>query len=137
MGRYAVLQAGVVVNVIEADADFAATIGAIESASASPGDTWDGASFHRPEVVEPVPDVVERWAAHYVLIAHGYMPAVMAAIEAIEDPVQRELARVEFTQKPVIRRLYPLTQLLQQAAGISDAERDAMFTAAGRMSPAV
>lgn len=77
-----------------------------------------------------VPDQVERWRAHYVLTAHGYMDAVMAAIDGMQDNTQRNLARAEFTQRPTIHRISYWTQLLQQAVGITDEERDQMFVEA-------
>ena len=141
MGRYAIVVAGQVVNVIESDAEFASAIAgniaggqAIESDTASPGDAFAVGVFTPPTPGDPVlPDDVERWRAHYVLTAHGYMDAVLAAIGGIADAAQRNLARAEFTQRPYIHRVSYWTQMLQQAVGISDAERDAMFIEAAAL----
>lgn len=131
MARYAIVEAGVVVNVIEADEEFAATLDGIASDTAAPGDTWDGQTFSRPAPpAPPVPDEVDRWKAHYVLAAAGHMPAVRAAIAAIADDTQRAVAEALFDQRPTIRRLSTLTQQIQQAVGINDAERDALFVQA-------
>lgn len=48
--RIALIQACVVINVIEASMEFAAATGhqAVASDCASPGDTYDGAAFTRP-----------------------------------------------------------------------------------------
>lgn len=47
--RYALIEAGIVVNIIEADAGFAAGIGAVlAGADTHVGDTWDGSAFARP-----------------------------------------------------------------------------------------
>ena len=104
---------------------------AVEATDPSPGQPWPlWCRFEwqvQPYAPVPVPDQVERWRAHYVLTAHGYMDAVLAAIDGITDPAQRNLARAEFTQRPYIHRTSYWTQMLQQAAGISDAERDQMF----------
>jgi len=44
----------VAVNCIEADADFAKTIGAIPAGSAGIGWLWDGDTFTAPPVIAPV-----------------------------------------------------------------------------------
>lgn len=110
-------------------------IGSVSSLPGEPRARWCRYEWRvEPYTPQPVPDVVERWAAHYVLTAEGHMPAVRAAIDAIPDPVQRELARIEFDQRPTIRRLSPLTQQLQQLAGITEQQRDAMFIAAAQLA---
>jgi len=48
MARFATIDAGRVTNVIEADAEFAASIGAIDATGASIGDLWSGTAFSRP-----------------------------------------------------------------------------------------
>lgn len=83
-----------------------------------------------PEPAPELPDEVDRWKAHFVLASAGLMPAVRAAIAAIEDDTERAVAEVLFEQRPTIRRISALTQRVQQAVGISDAERDAMFVQA-------
>ena len=133
MARYAILQDGIVTNVIEADESFASSIGAIPSETASPGDTYSNGQFSRPTPAPQVPDEVERWKAHYVLIQAGRMAAVKAAIAAIPDATQRDIAELLFYQRPTIRRIGGLTQQLQQAAGITDEERDAMFILAASL----
>ena len=86
-----------------------------------------------PEPQPVVPDEVDRWKAHYVLTAAGLMPAVRAAIAAIEDDAERAIAELLFDQRPTIRRIGALTQRIQQDAGISDAERDALFVQAAAL----
>ena len=48
MARFAIIDAGRVTNIIEADADFAATLGAIDATSGAIGDLWDGETFTAP-----------------------------------------------------------------------------------------
>lgn len=58
MSRIALIHGGVVANIIEADAEFAAGLGydaAIETDSAGPGWTWDGDAFAAPAVETPAP----------------------------------------------------------------------------------
>lgn len=59
MARFAIIDAGRVTNIIEADAGFAASIGAIDATGAAIGDLWDGETF-TPAPPEPLP---ERQAA--------------------------------------------------------------------------
>ena len=54
MTRFAIIDAGRVTNIIEADADFAATLGAIDATGAGIGDLWDGMTFTTPPA-PPVP----------------------------------------------------------------------------------
>ena len=48
MARFALIDAGRVTNIIEADADFAVTIGAIDATGAGIGDLWDGTAYSKP-----------------------------------------------------------------------------------------
>ena len=61
MARYMVIEGGVVTNAVEADADYAASQGWIQSDVAGPGWTWDGEAFAPP--AEPSPDVGAIWEA--------------------------------------------------------------------------
>lgn len=46
--RWAVIDGGIVTNIILADADFAGAIGAVPAKGAQIGWTWDGQDFHPP-----------------------------------------------------------------------------------------
>lgn len=48
MARFATIDAGRVTNIIEAEAAFAASIGAIDAAGAAIGDLWNGSTFSKP-----------------------------------------------------------------------------------------
>lgn len=56
MARYAIIQSGVVANIIEAESDFADSIGAIPAGSGNIGDAWDGENFTPPDSVPPTRD---------------------------------------------------------------------------------
>lgn len=140
MARYAIIVGGSVLNVVESDQENAEAYAAREggtaavSTTASPGDIYESGQFERPAPpAPPLPDEVDRWKAHYVLIAAGHMPAVRAAIAAIQDDAQRALAELLFDQRPTIRRIGALTQQIQQAAQITDEERDALFLQAAAL----
>jgi hypothetical protein len=140
MARYAIIVGGAVLNVVESDQEnaeaYAAREGgiAVESATAGPGDEYDGGQFARPAPpVPPLPDEVETYKAHVVLILWGKMAAVKAYFLTIEDDTARELAEAMFYRRPTIRRIGELTQQVQYGAGITDAERDAMFVQAAAL----
>ena len=61
MARYAVIDGGVVVNVVEADQEFAQSNGWVEAPTAAIGDLWDGESFAPP--AEPGADLGAIWGA--------------------------------------------------------------------------
>ena len=52
--RYAIIENGLVVNVVVADAEFAAEQGWVECPDAGPGWTYAGGVFTAPAVTEPV-----------------------------------------------------------------------------------
>lgn len=131
--RFAIVQAGVVVNVIESDADYAASIGAIASETASPGWLWDGTSFSAPPPAPPiVPQEVDAVAGMKVLILEGLLDTVLAVIAALPEP-QQSLARVDFDRKPKWQRTNTLLLALAEAAGITSDQLDELFIAAGRL----
>lgn len=91
MSRVALIRDGRVVNVIEADTEFASALGyddAIETESAGPGWTWDGETLSAPVVVTPAPtleSLIEQTKARIsawldeVVQAKGYDSIVSCA----------------------------------------------------------
>ncbi|MDO9712462.1 hypothetical protein [Paracraurococcus lichenis] len=71
--RYAIIDSGRVVNVAEAEPDFAAARGWVASETAGPGWTFDGIGFAPP--VEPTPKRVVS-AAEFIAL---FTPAEVAA----------------------------------------------------------
>lgn len=63
MARFAIIDAGRVTNIIEADADFAASIGAIDAAGAAIGWFWDGDEFTAPPAPDPAIVRTAKWEA--------------------------------------------------------------------------
>lgn len=94
MARYAIIESGVVKNVIEAEADFATTIGAIPAQNAGIGYTWDGSVFTAP--VPPMPTLPEYDAALVAHLdaeaqTHNYADRISAAVRAgYPGPFQAE-----------------------------------------------
>lgn len=65
MSRFAIIQGGTVANIVEAEADFAATQGWIDASSATIGDTYENGQFIKPvPVVDPLAYQAQRAAAY-------------------------------------------------------------------------
>ena len=58
MGRFAIIEGDLVINVVEADADFAKTQGWVEAPVAGIGWLWDGEQLSPPPPVEKRPEQV-------------------------------------------------------------------------------
>lgn len=117
MSRVALIRDGRVVNVIEADAEFAAGLGydaAIETDSAGPGWTWDGETLSAPVVVTPAPtleSLIEQTKARIsawldeVVQAKGYDSIVSCASYANStDPTFRSEAQTAIAWRDAVYR---------------------------------
>jgi len=131
MARYALIQAGAVANIIEADAAYAQTLGAVAAAGAAIGDLWDGAVFTRPAHVVPVPAVVTRRQAKQALALAGKLALVQPAIDAIADATQRGLIQIEWDDSLNFERTRPSLIMLATGLGLSSADLDNLFILAG------
>lgn len=128
--KYAVIKDGVVSNVIEANADFASSIGAVEATpQVEIGDSYDGAQFHKQEVPVHVPQEVTMRQARQALILAGLDDDVEAAINAIPG-IQGKLARAEWDQSQTVQRNRPLVVQLGAALGL---DLDQLFIAAANL----
>lgn len=56
MARFAIIDAGRVTNIIEAEQDFADSIGAVPAGSVGIGWMWDGTDFSEPPPYVPTPE---------------------------------------------------------------------------------
>ena len=80
--RYAIIENGVAVNVVIADAEFAATHGWVECPDAGPGWTYADGVFTAPVVVEPpVPEPPPAPTKEELL---AQLNALSAQIQALE-----------------------------------------------------
>ncbi len=129
--RLAQIENGIVVNVIEVDAesipDWAA--GWPEAAGAGPG--WhliEGALVPPQASAQPVPLSVSRFQARAALMQAGLLSQVQEAIGNADDLTQLAWAEaVEF------RRDSPAIAAIAVALGLSDAQIDALFIAAAEI----
>lgn len=88
--RYAIVQAGVVVNVVLADSPDLAGAGAVQSDTASPGDSYSGGIFTPAPVVPRVPQTTTMFRFIQALddvlgITETDVEAALAAMPAGRD----------------------------------------------------
>lgn len=135
MNRYAIVDAGVVVNVTRAAGPL--DPGWIELDAGSvvgPGWLWDGSNFSEPPAPDPVvPQVVSRAQGKAVLIQMGLWSAVLGFVDAIEDPTDKALALVALNDTVEWRRDSVFLATAAAALNISDQQLDAMFIAAAQI----
>lgn len=99
------------------------------------GDIWDGQSWHHPPTQpepEPgsvVPYEITNWQAKKQLIIEGVYEQVNAAISTMDVDAQ-----VDWNHAAVFKRNYPLILQMQTLLGRTDADTDAYFIAAGKLS---
>lgn len=135
MNRYAIVDAGVVVNVTRAAGPLdPGWIGLDAGSVVGPGWLWDGTDFSEPPAPDPVvPQAVSRAQGKAVLIQMGLWSAVVAFVEAIEDATQKALAEVALYDTVEWRRDSPFLATAAGALSISSEQLDAMFIAAAQI----
>lgn len=132
--RAAIIENGVVVNIAEADADFAKAQGWIVSDTAAIGDTWDGVEFANPTAPpEPVPASVTRRQAREALLNVGLLDDVDAAIASIEDATERRRAEIYWMDSATFERNSAMLGQIAASIGLTDAEIDDLFVAAAAL----
>ena len=141
--RYAIIDAGRVVNVIEAEGPIDG-LTMVPSDEANIGWEWTGAMFVAPPPPPPppstprVPNAVTRRQLRLWLVRHGYTLAqVEALIDALPEP-QRTEARIEWQDATQYERSYPLLrqlagQLLKKEGKELDAALDEAFRQAAAL----
>ena len=93
---------------------------------------WNGSGWTVP--TPPVPQSVTARQIRLWLVGHGVsLAAVDAAIDAIPDATQREMARVEWGWAPYIERAHPMLMPLAAALGMSEGQVDAAFIQAASL----
>lgn len=78
--RYAIIENGVVVNVVIAEADYAAEQGWIECPTAGPGWKYDGSTFTEPDPI-PAPEPAPAPTKEQLM---AQLAALSAQIQALE-----------------------------------------------------
>lgn len=78
--KYAIIENGVVTNVVVAEADYAAANGWVECPAAGPGWTYDGTTFTAPAPI-PAPEPAPAPTKEQLL---AQLQALQAQIQALE-----------------------------------------------------
>lgn len=129
MASYAVIEAGVVTNVIEADATFAESVGAVLAPSGvGIGHTHAGGVFTAPEPVVIVPAAVSPRQIRQALTAAGLRASVEAAIAAGDQDTKDWY---EFST--AFERSHPVVIAMGVALGVTSGQLDDLFIAAGAL----
>lgn len=133
--RYAIIENSKVVNIVEAETEFAAQQGWIDAANGKIGDLWDGVKF-----TTPIPDpavalrekrekmVVTPWQISKALLAVGLLDDIEAAVAGADRVVQLGWMRAQ-----EFKRLDPLVVGLGQAIGKTETELDSIFELAASL----
>lgn len=132
--NYAIITDGIVINIIVADAAFAAGVGAIPAQDAGIGWSYSGGVFTAPAAPAPVvPASVTRRQARQALLLAGLLDSVDPAIAAIADPTERAMAQIEWQDSQDFERHRPLLVSLATALGLDSAALDQLFITASTL----
>ena len=80
-----------------------------------------------------IPKKVTRRQARQALRLAGLLHLVQPAIDAIPDPVQRDLAQIEWDDSLEFERDRPLVMQIARALGLTDAQLDQLFITAATL----
>lgn len=125
--RQAIIESGVVVNVIVGPLEGAVTIP--DDSPVGAGWTYSGGTFSAPAPVTVVPSSVTMRQARLALLAAGLLSSVETAIDAMADPM-KTVARIEWEYAATVERSSALIATLAPALGLDDAALDALFVQA-------
>lgn len=141
--RWALIQDGIVENVIEAGSDYAAPEGylAVVTDVAGPGWRYESREFIGPDQPEPEPVAlrsVAMWRARTIMKTTPWeggtlFDAVQTAIGEINDPLQRAAAEEALERGTDFDRDGVFVPMLAQAVGISDEQLDGLMQQAAAL----
>ena len=84
-------------------------------------------------VVNPVPEKVTRRQARQALVMAGKLSLVQPAIDAIADPMQRQLMQIEWDDSLEFERGRPTLIQIGGAIGLDAAALDELFVQAAQL----
>jgi hypothetical protein len=134
--RYVIIDNGVVVNIVVSTPEFAEEQGWLECPEGvGIGWTFDGDTPIPPAPQpESVHDSVDNAQVRLALIKSGISIATVdAAIAAIEDQVEREIAYTQWEYRATIRRDSELLVSLSSAIGLTSEQVDDLFRLAATL----
>lgn len=126
--RWALIDGGVVQNVVEQPSKPQVPGQWIACGNAAPGWTYDGRNFVSPQLVPAIPVVTRRQALR-ALHAAGLLDTVERAISQMQGP-QGEAARIDWANATEFKRDFPLLVGLATALGLTAQDIDNLFAAA-------
>lgn len=92
------------------------------------------AAILNPPAPPPVLPTLTSRQLRLGLVANGIsLPSVEAAIDAIEDPTDREVARIEWEYATTFERSHPLIEQVGAALGLTPEQIDDMWTEAATL----
>lgn len=131
MGLYAVIDGGVVKNIIVCDAQFASQIGHdlvlnIENFETKPniGCTYDGVSFSVPPKI--IPDVTPRQIRIALLMSGVNEADIDAALDSLPEPT-KTTAKIEWQYSISFSRANALVGIVGSMLGWSDEQLDDLW----------
>lgn len=135
MARFAIIDAGRVINVAEASAEFANEQGWVAANDdTSIGDLWDGIGFSKaPPPPTSAPQSVTMRQARLALLSAGLLDEVDTILAAIPDATQRRAAQIEWEFAATVDRGSAITQTLAVGLVLSESQLDDLFTQAEKM----
>jgi hypothetical protein len=109
----------------------------LDGAPPSAAHTWNGSAWVAPPAPPPiVPDEVPMASARIILLRSGITAAMLIAsinADVTTTAAQKAEALIDFEYRTTVRRESPLTLVLGPAMGLTPAQMDAMFIAAGAL----
>lgn len=133
MTRFAIIDAGRVINHAEAEAEFAQSQGWIPAGESRIGDLWDGETFTTPPAPPaPVPQQVTMRQARLALHAAGLLEGVDAAIASLPEP-NKTTAKIEWEYAQAVERNAGLVPSLAAALGMTEEQIDQLFISAANL----
>lgn len=83
-----------------------------------------------PEPIPYVPQTVSRAQAMYVMTTQGIWDQAVAFVEAIEDPMEKSLAKIALYETQEYSRDSPFLALASDSLGLTEEDLDNLFIAA-------
>lgn len=110
-----------------------AALWAAQPAKPSDDAQWIGGQWVQPPP-SPVPDSVEARQLREWLITHGHsIASIDAAIDAIEDSVERELTRNQWEFSTSYTRRHPMFEAFVRVTGLTPDQIDQAFREAATL----